>query len=630
MSPDAGDGSERQTLPLRPVSPHEAATLPPHPDERGREADAPEPARALSFGDYEILSELGRGGMGVVYKAWQKSLKRTVALKMIRGGAHAGREDLGRFKTEAESVARLRHPNIVQIHEVGEQDGLPYFSLEFVEGGTLADRVAGTPLDGTAAARLVQTLAEAVHHAHVNGVVHRDLKPGNVLLTADGTPKVTDFGLAKRLDEAGQTQSNSILGTPSYMAPEQAAGKNKEVGAPADVYALGAVLYELLTGRPPFRAATPLDTVLQVVSAEPAAPRLLNPKIRRDLETICLKCLQKEPHKRYASAAALADDLRRFLAGEPIEARPVSAAERLWRWGRRHPARAALLVVSLLLLLVVLGGGFWFTRRLQAELGRTEAAQRELQQALTLQVAERLDADLRQLAAVPAMMAVTLELHPEGKEERLAAWLREILRTNKHVFGTCVAFEPGRFEPARKDFALYAHRTAGGLDAKQLPASYRYRTWPWYTRPLKEGRAVWSEPFLDEGGGNIPMVTRSVPLRRGKDLVGVVTIDLSMDYFKDLGTWLNGLKLGEGGYGFVVSREGTFISYPDGAYRMPRKITEVNEFQADDALRAFTGRLLREERGAATAVDPRTGRPASFLFARVPSTGWAFVAVLGE
>ena len=292
---------------------------------------------------YEILGELGRGGMGVVYKARQVRLNRLVALKMILAGEHAGTEAAVRFLAEAEAVARLQHPHIVQIYAFGDQDGRPYFAMEYVAGGSLADRLDGTPWPAGDAARLVETLARAIHEAHRQGIVHRDLKPANVLLTADGTPKVADFGLAKWLDvEAGLTRTDHVLGTPSYMAPEQAEGGATQVGPAADVYALGAILYELLTGRPPFRAATALETLEQVKSAEPIAPGRLQPGLPRDLETICLKCLRKEPARRYAGADALAEDLRRFGAGEPILARPVSGVERAWRWCRRKPALAAL------------------------------------------------------------------------------------------------------------------------------------------------------------------------------------------------------------------------------------------------------------------------------------------------
>jgi WD40 repeat protein len=302
---------------------------------------------------YHIVGELGRGGMGVVYKAYQVQLKRLVAVKMILAGAHAGLEEQARFRREAEAVASLQHPHIVQIHEVGEQDGRPYFSLEFVDGGSLEKKLDGTPWPAHQTARLVETLARAMHAAHQRGIIHRDLKPANVLLTTEGMPKITDFGLAKRLDmEAGQTQSGAILGTPSYMAPEQAESKNKQIGPAADIYALGAILYEMLTGRPPFKAATPLDTVLQVMSEEPISLRRLQPKLPRDLETICLKCLEKEPGKRYVSALALGEDLRRFLNREPIQARPVGVPARFGRWCRRNPVVAGLGATIALLLVI--------------------------------------------------------------------------------------------------------------------------------------------------------------------------------------------------------------------------------------------------------------------------------------
>jgi hypothetical protein len=315
--------------------------------------------RELGIPGYEVLGRLGKGGMGVVYKATQKGLNRTVALKMILNADFADEEQRERFRAEAEAIARLQHPHIVQVYEVGEHQGKPYFSLEFCPGGSLDRQLGGTPWEPRRAAELVSTLAQAMHAAHLAKVIHRDLKPANVLLTAEATPKVTDFGLAKRLDEQGRTQSGAIVGTPSYMAPEQAGGKGQQIGPPTDVYALGAILYELLTGRPPFRAPTPLETVLQVLSVEPVAVRSLQPKVPKDLETICHKCLEKDAQKRYASAAALAEDLRRFLAGEPVVARPVGALGRVVKWVRRRPAVAGLLATVVLVSAAGLGGILW-------------------------------------------------------------------------------------------------------------------------------------------------------------------------------------------------------------------------------------------------------------------------------
>jgi tetratricopeptide (TPR) repeat protein len=327
---------------------------------------------------YEILSELGRGAMGVVYQARQRSLKRLVALKMILAGGHAGAEELARFRREAEAVARLQHPNIVQIYEVGETNGRPFFSLEHVDGDSLLKNVRAAPLPPPEAARVVQLLAVAMQYAHEHGIVHRDLKPANVLLTADGTPKITDFGLARQLDgDAGQTYSGAVLGTPAYMPPEQAEGRIKEVGPLADVYALGAILYELLTGRPPFQGTSVLDTLEQVRTKEAVPVRQLQPKVPRDLETICLKCLQKSPERRYASAGALAEDLRRFQAGEPIQARPVGSAERLWRWCRRNPRVALLCGGAALAVVFWAVTATWLMVQLRRETDAKEAARLE-------------------------------------------------------------------------------------------------------------------------------------------------------------------------------------------------------------------------------------------------------------
>lgn len=296
---------------------------------------------------YEILGELGRGGMGIVFKARQLRLNRLAALKMILAGEYAGPDAVERFMAEAEIVARLRHPNIVQIYAIGDCDGRPYVELEYVDGGSLAGRLEGTPWPPRAAARVIESLAHGMTEAHRLGIVHRDLKPANILMTEEGVPKISDFGLAKMLErETGLTRTESILGSPSYMAPEQAEGKAKEVGPSADIYALGAILYELLTGRPPFVAPTVLATLDLVKNAEPVPPARLQPGLPRDLETICLKCLQKEAGGRYESADDLADDLASFLNDEPIKARPTTAVERLWKLVRRRPLPAAMVCVS--------------------------------------------------------------------------------------------------------------------------------------------------------------------------------------------------------------------------------------------------------------------------------------------
>jgi eukaryotic-like serine/threonine-protein kinase len=351
-------------------------------------------AGPLRIPGYEMLGELGRGGMGVVYKARHLQLGRLVALKMSRSGDMTA-DELSRFRAEAEAVARLRHPNIVQIYDVGEWQGKPYFSFEYVDGGSLADLLRGTPQPPRSSAEMVETLARAMHVGHELGIIHRDLKPANVLLAGarnlgrpagDETwprpsvtvpqcvPKITDFGVAKRLDKNSlHTATGAVLGTPNYMAPEQAWGsdKRKPVGPPADVYALGAILYEMLTGRPPFLGETPLDTLQQVVTQEPVPPTRLQPKIPKDLETICLKCLQKEPGRRYDSAEGLADDLRRFLEDRTIQAKAAGSWTRVMRWRRRNPAVATLLFITLVLLVTGTAASTYFA--IQATVAAKEA-----------------------------------------------------------------------------------------------------------------------------------------------------------------------------------------------------------------------------------------------------------------
>jgi eukaryotic-like serine/threonine-protein kinase len=380
---------------------------------------------------YEIQSELGRGGMGVVYLARQLDLNRPVALKMILSGEHAGIAERLRFRREAEAVAALQHPNIVQIFEVGESHGRPYLAFEFVDGGSLASYLDGQPWPAKPAADLVEALARAVHFAHTRGIVHRDLKPANVLLgnsevgqrisekkakgddplfrvpsTALRVPKITDFGLAKRVDPtsswsdesartgpAAQTRTGAVVGTPSYLAPEQAAGKNRQVGPHTDTYALGAILYELLTGRPPFRGETPLDTILQVMADDPVPPSKLRAKLPRDLETICLKCLAKEPRKRYASAADLADDLHRYLHGEAITARPVARWERAVKWMNRHPAATVMGVTSGLAVATLLIVSLYFNVLLQEAADNLDKQRSDAREAQRIALTEKMKAN---------------------------------------------------------------------------------------------------------------------------------------------------------------------------------------------------------------------------------------------
>ena len=375
-------------------------SLPPGEEEPGQLR----PQLGPSIPGYEILGELGHGGMGVVYKARQLRPHRLVALKVIKTGEHASEKEISRFRAEAEAVAQLNHPNIVALYEVSEHAGRPFFSLEYVEGGSLDRALENTPQPPADSARLVRTLALAMQAAHsaTPPIIHRDLKPANVLLalgrdaSTSGTlsvrettsssrlhewvPKITDFGLAKQLDGSGETVSGTIVGTPSYMSPEQAEGRVKELDGRTDVYSLGAILYECLTGRPPFKGQTLMDTLEQVRTQDPVPPSRLEPKVPRDLETVCLKCLQKEPRRRYDSARDLADDLERFLDDRPVLARPVSTWERGLRWARRKPAQAALAAALLALLLVGAAGAFFYLQykgqQLDARAERLSRAER--------------------------------------------------------------------------------------------------------------------------------------------------------------------------------------------------------------------------------------------------------------
>jgi WD40 repeat protein/tetratricopeptide (TPR) repeat protein len=468
-----------------------AGRVPPPSEQATIGIDEPRPALlgvVRYFGDYELLEELARGGMGVVFKARQVSLNRIVALKMILAGQLAAPADVERFRKEAEAAASLDHPNILPIHEVGEHEGQRYFSMKLVTGGSLADRIAELRGNPREAAGLLATVARAVHHAHQRGVLHRDLKPGNVLLDADGRPYVTDFGLARPIEgDSGLTRSGSIVGTPSYMPPEQARAE-KRLTTAVDVYGLGAILYQCLTGQPPFRGPSVMDTVLAVLDREPVRPRDLASGLDRDLEVICLKCLEKDPARRYGSALALAEDLERWLRGEPILARPAGTRERVVKWARRRPAVAALLA----LLAVVTQVGFvavlvlWLeadrARRAEADRADSEREAREDADEARRGEARRADAERRARADAERSlyfqqialaqqewaagnvrpMRALLDACPPAHRGWEWGFLRQLGRGDLRTLSTgrtvkCLAFHPGgRF--------LVAGGTAGGND----------------------------------------------------------------------------------------------------------------------------------------------------------------------
>jgi WD40 repeat protein len=498
------------------------------------------------FGDYELLHEVGHGGMGVVYKARDIKLQRTVALKMIRAGHLATLEEIRRFQAEAEAVAQLDHPGIVPVYEVGECQGLHYFSMGFVEGGSLSARLKEGPLPPREAADLVRRVAEAVAYAHGRGIIHRDLKPGNILLQMQNAecrmqnekpdsafcilhsafciPKVTDFGLAKRVEGTSHlTLTGEVVGTPNYMAPEQASGKANQTGPAADVYSLGAVLYCTLTGRPPFQSASALETLQQLVQREPVSLRQVNPAVDRDLETICAKCLQKEPEKRYPTAQGLAEDLGRYLAGEPIQARPVGRAERVWRWCRRKPALAAAFGLAALALLAVTIVSVWFAVYQAGAAAALADKQAETEEALT---------DSRRQSAM-LMLERGLALCEQQDEARGMVWLAKSLRyaprsdnALRRVIRSNLSNWQGRIHPLRAVFPLTAYPACVAFrpDGKMFVTGnedHSVRLWEtatgkrvgpvmWHDRRLVEAD-VWAVVFSRDGktivsGGDDQMV----------------------------------------------------------------------------------------------------------------------------
>jgi WD40 repeat protein len=447
-------------------------------DVRAKQAvSAPEDAPSAGLaplsrvGDYELLREVGRGGMGVVFQARHTRLGRIVALKMILGGPLAASEDLHRFDTEVAAAANLQHPGIVALYEIGTHSQQPYFSMEFISGSSLAQRLALGPMANRRAAAYMEAVARAVHHAHQRGIIHRDLKPANILLDDHDQPKVTDFGLAKSMmTDSGQTRTGAVLGTPSYMAPEQAAGQ-RAVGPACDIWSLGAILYELLTGRPPFRGETAMATLQQVADKDPVPPRLYDPAINPHLETICLKCLEKEPARRYATAEALADDLRRYLDEEPIHARRASALGRTLKWCQRQPALAALIAVTA----IAVGGLMVFLfmaqadeRRLRAEAEQSETLAKVRAEAMRhlLYLAEmRRAQQALEHADFDRVQRLLTHWEPQGTQRDLRDWEWHFLQAHSQAPHTLHAHpyqaSAVAWRPDGKQFA-----SAGGEPSK--------------------------------------------------------------------------------------------------------------------------------------------------------------------
>ena len=445
------------------------------------------------FGDYELLEEIARGGMGVVYKARQNSLDRIVALKMLLFGPQASPEFAKRFRAEAVLAASLQHPNIVAIHEVGVHEGQQFFAMDYVEGPSLARLVGHQPLPARRAAGYLKTVAEAIHYAHERGILHRDLKPSNVLIDASDQPRVTDFGLARRFEGDSQvTLTGQVLGSPNYIPPEQALGKRGKVSRQSDVYALGAMLYHLLTGRPPFQGESLTDTLQQVLNTEPPSPRLLNPSVPRDLETICLKCLEKEAPRRYATAQELADELGRFLEDKPIHARPVSVAGKTWKWCRRRPVRASLGAALVLVIAFATAAVLWQWRRAETARRRAESAEQNLTDRLwTSYLAEarasrwsgRAGRRFNSLEALGKAAAIrpSLELRNEAiaclalPDARVQRWLWSNSRGRRFGFAIDAQFE--RFACLLEDASIAICRVSDEQELMRLPGIGRTQGW---------------------------------------------------------------------------------------------------------------------------------------------------------
>lgn len=632
------------------------------------------------IGPYKLLQQIGEGGMGVVYMAEQEQpVRRRVALKIIKPGMDTA-EVIARFEAERQALAMMDHLHIATVLDASATDtGRPYFVMELIHGVPLTTYCDDNRLTPRERLELFVPVCHAIQHAHQKGIIHRDIKPSNVLVTMyDGkpVPKVIDFGIAKAIDQRLTdktmfTRYGAVVGTTEYMSPEQAEMSALGVDTRSDIYSLGVLLYELLTGTTPLdrhklRQAGFTDMIRMIKEEEPSRPsaqlsnagtlkavaaaRKMEPAklanlVRGELDWIVMKCLEKDRTRRYESAGGLARDVQCFLNDEPVEACPPSTAYQLRRFARKYKkGLAAVLAFVALLFLGVIVSSWQAVRatraeeHMQAERDRALAAQNDLQLAVTRQVAERLESHLQQLETVGHSIQAALARGEDWKEDGLVEWLRELVRKDDRIHGLTLAFEPFQFDPKQKDYCLYVWRSPKGIEPDHLlPPKYvpLYREWGWYKNPLKEQRAQWSEPFFDQGGGGVLMVSYSVPFRRRGEIIGVLTVDLSInDFFKRLGGWLEELKLGHQGqrsYGFVLSGKGIFISHPDPAYQHPRTITTQGGVPADATFTELAQRILQNRKtGTGRAIDPCTGRLATFLFARVPTADWSFVAVIEQ
>jgi serine/threonine protein kinase len=612
--------------------------------------DIPEPGPEgglAHLGPYQVLRVLGEGGMGTVYVAEQQHpVRRRVAIKVIRAGLDSARV-VARFEAERQAQAMMDHVNIAKVLDAGTTaTGLPYLVMELVDGVPLIQYCDENRLTQRERLGLFVPVCRAIQHAHQKGIIHRDIKASNVLVTVcDGkpVPKMIDFGLVKatthQLTEWSMlTECGAIMGTLDYMSPEQADGA--DVDTRSDIYSLGVLLYKLITGTTPLgpklQDITITEALRLVRDDQPprpserltsrqqafihgAQPPVVLPRlISHDLDWIVMKCLDKDRTQRYESAGALVRDIEHYLADEPVEACPPSTTYRMRRFTRRHKKKLAVAAAILALLVAGAVVSTWqAVRATRAERLARDAAQLmqaerdRARAAMTRQVAERLDGDLRRLAMAGAVLATTVGQRHDWREEDYERWMRVVLDQDERIFGMALAFEPHQFDSGGEDFCLYVFRGAQGVESKQLlPPEYTpiYRQWAWYTKPLEQGRASWSDPYLDVGGGNIPMVTFSSPIRRGDSFIGVVTLDLSVKYFEVLRGWLDELRFGEHSYGFVVSRSGVIVSDPH--------------------LRASSQPIAQNGAGSHSVIDAATGQRSTFLTAPIPSADWTFVAVI--